>query len=372
MKFAQIILIEVDNSSPMNLDRIFENVDAILIYNQGEPVVDLNFFYFTRLLDSGLFEGSYLYIDREKRSIITSELEETSAKKSGWDVKIFRKGNERDDLIKELISGKKRVGISYSTFTIKEFNNLKGRFQDVEFIDIDPYLSQLRQVKDDFEISLIREAARIASNAFEDVLNYIKEGMTENELAAYLTYILMKNGAQENAFTPIIAFGENSAEPHYFSGSRKLKRGDFILMDFGARYRKYNSDITRTVIFGRSNEKQKRIYQVVREAQEIGINAIVEGKNGKDVDTEVRNFIDSTEFKGLFIHSTGHGVGLAVHDHPALSQASDLVLKEGMVVTVEPGVYVKGFGGVRIEDDVLVRKDGREVLTTAPKELIEM
>jgi len=356
----------------MDLSDVLKDIDGILIYNQGEPVIDLNFFYITKLLDSGIFEGAYLFIDKEKSVIITSELEETSAKKSNLDVRIFKKNTEKDEILKQILENKKKIGISYSTFTIKEFNNLKSKFPEIEFLDIDSKLSSLRQVKDDFEISLIKEAARIASIAAEEIINYMKEGMTEYELAAYLTYILMKNGAQENAFTPIVAFGENSAEPHYFSGSRKLKKGDFVLLDFGARYRKYNSDITRTYIFGSGNDKQKRIYEVVKEAQEIGIRAIKDGKPGKDVDTEVRNFIDSTEFKGLFIHSTGHGVGLAVHDHPALSQSSDLILREGMVVTVEPGVYLKGFGGVRIEDDVLVKREGAEVLTTAPKDLIEV
>ncbi len=181
----------------------------------------------------------------------------------------------------------------------------------------------------------------------------------------------MKNGAQDNAFTPIIAFGENSAEPHYFSGSRKLKKGDIVLMDFGARYKKYNSDMTRTYIFGRANEKTKRMYEVVLEAQRVGIESIKSGVKGSDVDKKAREYIDSTEFKGLLIHSLGHGVGLAVHDHPALSPNSNLVLENGMVVTVEPGVYVRGFGGVRIEDDVLVKGNG-EVLTPAPKDLIEI
>ncbi len=356
----------------MQEDKIFEKVDAILIYNQGEPVVDLNFFYFTKLLDSGLFEGSYLFLNKEKRVIITSELEETSARKSDFHVEIFKKGEEKYAILSRYLSGLKKIGISFSNITVKEFNNIKEKLGDIEFIDIDTELMEMRQVKDNFEISLIREAGKIASEAAEEIIDHIKEGMTENDLAAKLTYLLMKNGAQENAFTPIVAFGENSAEPHYFSGRRKLKEGDFVLMDFGARYRKYNSDITRTYIFGRGSEKQKRMYETVRKAQEIGIEAIIDGKTGKDVDSEVRNFIDSTEFKGLFIHSTGHGVGLAVHDHPALSQTSALILRENMVVTVEPGIYVKGFGGVRIEDDVLVKKNGREVITTAPRDLIEI
>ena len=354
------------------IEDILKKVDAILIYNQGEPMVDLNFFYFSRLLESGLFEGSYILIDNDKRVIITSELEETSAKKSDFQIEIFRKNQEKYELLSKYLGGKKKIGISFSSISLKEFNNLREKFNELEFVDIENELSGLRQIKNDFEISLIKEAGKIASDVAEEIINYIKEGITENELAAKLTYLIMKNGAQDNAFTPIIAFGENSAEPHYFPGKRKLRKNDFVLLDFGAKFKKYNSDITRTYIFGKASEKQKRIYEIVREAQELGIESIMEGKTGKEVDTVVRNFIDSTEFKGLFIHSTGHGVGLAVHDHPALSQSSELLLKEGMVVTVEPGIYVKGFGGVRIEDDVLVKKNGRELLTSAPKEMIEI
>ena len=335
-------------------------------------MVDLNFFYFSRLLESGLFEGSYILIDNDKRVIITSELEETSAKKSDFQIEIFRKNQEKYELLSKYLGGKKKIGISFSSISLKEFNNLRDKFNELEFVDIENELSGLRQIKNDFEISLIKEAGKIASDVAEEIINYIKEGITENELAAKLTYLIMKNGAQDNAFTPIIAFGENSAEPHYFPGKRELRKNDFVLLDFGAKFKKYNSDITRTYIFGKASEKQKRIYEIVREAQELGIESIMEGKTGKEVDTVVRNFIDSTEFKGLFIHSTGHGVGLAVHDHPALSQSSELLLKEGMVVTVEPGIYVKGFGGVRIEDDVLVKKNGRELLTSAPKEMIEI
>ncbi|MEM4141528.1 MAG: Xaa-Pro peptidase family protein, partial [Thermoplasmata archaeon] len=295
------------------IEDILKKVDAILIYNQGEPMVDLNFFYFSRLLESGLFEGSYILIDNDKRVIITSELEETSAKKSDFQIEIFRKNQEKYELLSKYLGGKKKIGISFSSISLKEFNNLRDKFNELEFVDIENELSGLRQIKNDFEISLIKEAGKIASDVAEEIINYIKEGITENELAAKLTYLIMKNGAQDNAFTPIIAFGENSAEPHYFPGKRKLRKNDFVLLDFGAKFKKYNSDITRTYIFGKASEKQKRIYEIVREAQELGIESIMEGKTGKEVDTVVRNFIDSTEFKGLFIHSTGHGVGLAVH-----------------------------------------------------------
>ncbi len=353
------------------MNELFDNLDGVLIYNQGEPVVDLNFFYFTRLLESGLFEGSYLFMTRDKKTILTSQLEETSARKSGLDVRIFTKNEEKDNILKELIGKRKKIGISFNAMPIKEYEHLKNLFKDVEFIDVDERIAKKRMVKDQEEINIIKEACKIASDVAEDIVNYIKEGMKEYELAAELTHLLLKNGAQDNAFTPIIAFGENSAEPHYFSGSRKLKKGDIVLMDFGARYRKYNSDITRTYVFGRASEKIKRMYEVVLEAQKIGINSIKSGVKGSDVDKNVRDFIDSTEFKDLFIHSTGHGVGLAVHDHPALSQSSNLVLENGMVVTVEPGIYIKNFGGIRIEDDVLVNGNAN-VLTHAKKDLIEI
>ncbi|MGC8691925.1 MAG: M24 family metallopeptidase [Thermoplasmata archaeon] len=349
-----------------------KDVDAVLIYNEGEPFTDLNFFYFTGLLDSGLFEGSYYIFTGDREVIITSELEELSAKKSGMEIKIFKNQNEKDEILKSLLNNKRKIGISFSNISYKAYSNLKNKFENLEFIDITERINEMRMIKDDFEIDILKEAAKIASDVAEDIIDYIKEGMKEKELAAELTYLLMKNGAQENAFTPIIAFGENSAEPHYFSGDRKLKRGDFILMDFGARYRKYNSDITRTYFFGKANEKQRKMYEIVYNAQKIGIEMIKEGISGKDVDLEARKYIDSTEFKGLFIHSLGHGVGLAVHDHAALSPSSNLILKENMIVTVEPGVYLKGFGGVRIEDDVVVKKEGHDVISYANKELTEL
>ncbi len=356
----------------MNRKFEFNDIDGILIYNEGEPIVDLNFFYFTRLLDSGLYEGSYYILTKDREIIITSELEELSAKKSGIETLIFKNQNEKEEILKNVLRDKKNIGISFSNISLKAFNYLKSKFPNIEFLDVTDRLNEMRMVKDDYEIDLIKEAAKIASDVAEDIVDYIKEGIKEKELAAELTYLLMKNGAQENAFTPIIAFGENSAEPHYFSGDRRLKKGDFVLIDFGARYRKYNSDITRTYIFGKANEKQRLMYEIVYNAQKIGIENIKEGISGKDVDLEVRKYIDSTEFKGRFIHSLGHGLGLAVHDHAALSPSSNLILKKNMVVTVEPGLYVKDFGGVRIEDDVVVKQDGCEILSYANKELTEI
>ena len=175
------------------IEDILKKVDAILIYNQGEPMVDLNFFYFSRLLESGLFEGSYILIDNDKRVIITSELEETSAKKSDFQIEIFRKNQEKYELLSKYLGGKKKIGISFSSISLKEFNNLRDKFNELEFVDIENELSGLRQIKNDFEISLIKEAGKIASDVAEEIINYIREGITENELAAKLTYLITRN-----------------------------------------------------------------------------------------------------------------------------------------------------------------------------------
>ena len=346
-------------------------VDAILIYNGSNE--DLNFYYFTRLLDGGIFEGSFAVLTEDGVKVITSVLEEESAKKGKNEVLIYRTAAEREELLRKAIGNSGRIGVNYSSLSVKDFEKLKKIIGKREYVDVSDKIMEWRMIKDDEELKLMREAAKIASEVADIMPNFMKEGIREYELAARLAYEMFKRGAEDFAFTTIMAFGEHAAEPHYLSGNRKLKRGDFVLMDFGARYHHYNSDMTRTFVFGRASEEQKEMYYTVLEAQRIGIEMVKEGVNGKDVDIKVKEYIDSTKFKGKMIHSTGHGLGLAVHDHIGLSSYTDLILKEGMVVTVEPGIYIPGYGGVRIEDDVLIKKDGREVLTFAKKkELIEV
>lgn len=361
----------------MKIEDVFNNVDAIYISNPSwqETITDLNFFYFTRLLDSGLSEGASIFLSKDRKVIITGELGEEDARRSGFEVMVTKNKNDRDEILKKLFKDKKKIGISFPTLTLQEFNYLKNKFPILEFIDVGPMINEIRCIKDDFEISLIKEAAKIAGDSVEEVLNYLKEGVTEKEIAAQLSILFIKNGADGNAFIPIVSFGENTAEQHHFPGLRKLKKGDFVLMDFGARYMRYNSDITRTYIFGKGDEKQKSIYTAVKKAQEIGINALKDGITGTDVQTAMRKFIDSTEFKdhcnygARACNLVGHGVGLAVHDHPAIP---GVLLKKNMIITVEPGIYLKDFGGVRIEDDVLIKENGYEILSPVDKEYREI
>ncbi len=355
----------------MNIEKLFDlvgNVEGILIYNGGETNSDPSFFYFTQLA-RGLFEGSYVFLTRKKLTVITSKLEEQTARSEDLDVKVFENRNNLQDILKELTSEYTFLGINYEGLSHKDFMNLKDILPDKEFVDVGDYIKDLRQIKSEREISKIQEAAKIVSEVADAIPNMLKEGMTENELAAEVNYMMMKLGASSPSFDTIAAFGPDSAEPHFTGGNRRLKKGDVVLVDFGARFQRYCSDLTRTYFYGKPPQEMLDIYDIVLEAQKEGIRAIKEGMNGKDVDKAARKVIDSTKYKGKFIHSLGHGVGLNVHDHPALGPNYDFLLKEDMVVTVEPGIYIPGLGGVRIEDDVLVKKNGAQSLTTAKKEL---
>ena len=246
-------------------------------------------------------------------------------------------------------------------------------FSNARFFDVSDSFAKTRLVKDENEILTIKKACKIADKAMEEIPNILYEGMYEFELAAEIDYLMRKNGANKTAFDTISSFGKNSAEPHYTHGNVKLKKGDFVLCDFGACFKKYNSDITRTFIFGKASEKQKDIHKVVLKGQKIGFDLIKPGIKANVVHNAVKTSIDKTEFKDRFIHSSGHSIGLSVHDGGAgFSIDCKIELEENMIFTVEPGVYISGLGGVRIEYNVLIKKDGIEILTKASRDLIEI
>lgn len=358
----------------MDFKRIFDyarQTDAILIVQGEENSVDKTFFYLTGV-EGGLFEGSALVVKPDELKIITSALEEETARQTGLEVVVANGKGEFENAVKDGLKDMNVVGLNYSSLTLEQYKKLLRVIPDKEFIDVSSSIMESRRMKNPEELDRLREAAKIGSEAFEKVIDKIKEGMTESELASELAYEMMKLGASEPSFTSIVAFGENASMPHYSPGERKLKKNEFVLMDFGARYKRYCSDITRTVVFGKADENMKEMYDIVHKAQTEGMNAIKENVNGKDVDLAARRVIDGSKFKGRFIHSLGHGLGMDVHDHPALASTYDFPLKANMVVTVEPGVYVPKVGGVRIEDDVIVKKDGFERISTAPRDLIEI
>ncbi len=356
---------------------IFNNLskkpDIIVIKNSIEPFIDNNFFYVTGL-EKGIFEGAVAILHSDGNlDLLVSELEEESAKKSDVNLHVYKNKNDFEEYLIRFISSAKKIGINFAGLSHKDFNKFSEKFTKSKFVDISDALAKTRLIKDDFEIAQIKKSCRIADEVMKKIPELLKEGVYEYEVAAEIDYLFQKNGADKPAFETISSFGKNTAEPHYSHGDTKLRKGDFALFDFGVCFRKYNSDITRTFMFGKANEKQKEMHRIVLNAQKIGFDTIKPGIKANEVHNAVNSYIDNTRFKGGFIHSTGHSLGLAVHDgEVGLSADCDVKLKENMVFTVEPGVYIPGFGGVRIEDDVLIQRDGVEIFTKTTRDLIEV
>ncbi len=352
---------------------VADRVDLIVFLNSTEPHIDMSFFYATGLSD-GLFEGcaAWCYPDGHAE-VMTSALEEEAAKKSGLPLQTFKNRNEPVRLLRRFLKGHRRIGINAAELTHESFMRLRGLApKTARFVDVSAAVLAARLVKDPQELESIQKACDIASKSFREVLPQIRPGVTESSVASELVYRMQRNGATGPSFRTIVGSGPNGAEPHYTAGSRKIRKGDLIVMDFGSLYRMYCSDITRTLVVGKPSEEQRRMFDTVARAQRAAFRAIRPGAKGKTVDAAARELIDSTKYKGRFIHGLGHSLGLAVHDGGGLHSTSDLVLKPNMVMTDEPGVYIPGFGGVRIEDDVLVTKEGARFMSSAPRELIEL
>ncbi len=357
-----------------NIEKLNETApDVIVIANATEPMLDMTFFYATKL-QVGRYEGSmaFLYPDG-KLTVVTSLLEAESASKGDFELHVFKTLDEFIQIVETQLKGVRRIGINQDELTLKSHNFIKAHApKDAEIVDASKAVKMTRLVKDEVEIETMRKACRIASEVADRITTLTKVGMKEYEVSAELCYMMQKLGAAGPSFETIAAFGKNAAEPHYSAGDVKLEKGHFMLLDFGALYKRYCSDITRTYFCGSASNKQRKMYEIVLEAQKRALEAIKVGEPASRPHIVAAEYIDSTEYKGLFTHGLGHGLGLAVHDGGGLNpKATDTILEEGMVFTVEPGIYVPGYGGVRIEDDIVVRKNGPELLTTAKKDLTE-
>lgn len=225
-------------------------------------------------------------------------------------------------------------------------------------------------VKEPYELKLLRHSARISTEVFAEIKNYIKVGITEKDIANQIVFLLKAKGGSKEAFDTIAVAGENAALPHGQPTNRPLVNGDMLTLDYGGFYQGYAGDMTRTVAIGSANDKLKEYYNKVLEAQKLGVSLVKAGVMAKDIDKAVRDKLNSYDLGSYFAHSTGHGLGLEVHEMPSISYKSDIILQENMVITIEPGIYIKGWGGIRIEDTVIVKADSCEVITHADKELI--
>ncbi len=358
------------------IKRVFSNssneVDAFIISNSSHPNLDPNFFYISGI-DTGVFEHSYVIAyDDCKGIVLTSELEEEIARKeTKLEVIAFKTKEEREKTLKRLLSGIEKLGINGNNLTHKEYINISGASK-AEMVDISNSFQATRSVKDNDEIRRISEACKISSKVANEFPEHVKINITESDLSRKLVELQYQYGATNLAFSPpIVAFGKSSSEPHHFPSNNKIKKNEFVLVDFGAEYQRYGSDISRTFVSGKADQKMKKIYETVLDAQLRAVDMVRDGANGRGIDKCARGIIDR-KFNGRFIHSLGHEVGLQVHDGNVLSSQRDFILKEDMVVTIEPGVYIPSIGGVRIEDTILVTKGKPKILTDVTKDLIEI
>ena len=261
-----------------------------------------------------------------------------------------------------------RVGIEENYISYSKYQNLVRIYRLKEAVETNNLIEKMRTIKDDNEIAKIRRACEITDNRFTHLLEYIKVGMTERQIAFEIEKYFIENGANGLAFDTIVASGENSSKPHAVPTKRKIQSGDNITIDFGAKYKGYCSDMTRTIFVGSVSDEVRNLYNFILEGQLRATNKIKDGVDGKSVARGVQIEYNARNFE--LIHALGHGVGLEVHELPYLSYRSSYILKENMVVTNEPGIYIPEKIGIRIEDTILVNKLESEVLTKSSKELI--
>ncbi|MYL49646.1 M24 family metallopeptidase [Halobacillus litoralis] len=347
------------------------NVDAAFI-NSTE-----NFFYLTgfhtdpheRLL------GLLVFPEADPIAILPG-MEKGQIRDAGWTKEVIGYADHENpwqmmaDKMKENgIVNVRTVGIEKQVLSYGRSESFFELFEDVKVEDIEGELNNMRVVKDDHEISIMKEAAELADFGVSVGVEALEEGITEMEVLAKIEYELKKKGVAEMSFSTMVLFGEKSGQPHGNPGDRRLKPGDFVLFDLGVVWKGYTSDITRTFAYRSVNEEQKAIYNKVKEALDASLAISKPGTRIGDLDQVARDIITDAGYGDKFPHRIGHGLGINVHEFPSMSHLNDGVLKEGMTYTIEPGIYDPEVGGVRLEDDVLVTENGYVTLTKTPKEL---
>lgn len=287
---------------------------------------------------------------------------------AGFKIKIYKKQIEEvASLINKLKPksiGFEAKGISYDTY-----HRLKDLLHTKKLTPLPEDIDRIRAIKDRTELKLIKKAVNLAAIGFKAASNRIKPGVAECNVAFDAEVAMKKNRAHGLSFDIIVASGKRSALAHGKASAKKMRKSEMVIVDLGARYQGYHSDETCTFIVGKPNEEQKKIYSVVKGAHDKAIEAVRPGVKACSIDFAARDFIKKAGYGKYFSHGTGHGIGLAVHEWPNISPYNDNTVEEGMVFTIEPGIYIPGWGGIRIEDMVLVTKNGHEVLTEMPKEL---
>ncbi len=339
-----------------------KNLEAILIFNPEN-----------RQYVSG-FTGSagYVLISENVQLFMTDfrYIGQAQKETDGYEIVEISRDNPVTDILKDYDF--KTLGIEDDYITYEQFLNFDEKLENSKLVPLKRALVELRSVKSLEEVDKIQKAAAIADKAYEHIIRKIQPGIREIDIALDLEYFMKNLGASKVSFDTIVASGYRSALPHGVASEKTLEKGDMVTIDFGCVYQGYCSDMTRSFVLGQASEKQREIYDTVLQAQVTALEAVKPGKTGKELDESAREIIKNKGYGKYFGHGLGHGVGLEVHELPHVNQLGEKPMEPGMVITIEPGVYIPEFGGVRIEDLLVVTKDGFKVLSNTPKELIEI
>ena len=333
--------------------------DAILIMSPD------NVYYFSGYTGT----SGYAVITQDTIQLLTDfrYLEQASSQSAHCE--IIDIGNDLYIVLKKLLASAKNIYFEEDYFTYKQYEKLQNTVTG-ELLPLAGTIEGLRRIKDEQELTYLRAAANMADEAFLHILKFIKPGVTELEVAVELEFFMRKKGSQGPSFEFIVASGQRGSMPHGVASDKKIASGELVTLDFGSIYQGYHSDITRTLAVGQPPADLQKIYNIVFKAQAESLAMVKAGMKCKDIDKIARDIISKEGFGDKFRHGLGHGVGLDIHEEPRFNTSDETVLDENMVMTIEPGIYIPGLGGVRIEDSVIVKQNGYELLTKVTKDLI--
>lgn len=320
------------------------------------------------------FTGStgYVLITKTKAQLITDfrYTQQAAVQCKGFEIREISNTKTITDILNDLHLY--RLGVEEDFMTYGQAIEFTDKLTSTDLVPLEGAILKLRSVKTPYEIENIEKAANIADKAFEHILKFIKPELAELDIALELEFFMRKKGADKLSFESIVASGKRSSLPHGVASDKIVEAGDMITLDFGCVYKGYCSDMTRTIVLGKASDKQKEIYNIVLEAQKTALDAVKPGITGAELDAIARKIIGDKGYGQYFGHGLGHGVGLEVHELPRINARGDVPMEPGMIITIEPGIYIPDFGGVRIEDLVLVTESGYKVLSKSTKDFIEL
>lgn len=341
---------------------MLEKQEAVLLHNPS------NMFYLSGYTGEGV-----VLVSSEHCAVITDfrYIEQAENQAKGFSVHMTENSKTQEVIVGALCTklGIEKVYYEADYLTVAAFQKWRDTVKSVEWKPLVGEVETLRELKDDAELALIEKACKITSDTFERMLSQIKEGMTEKQIALMLEFDMRSRGADGIAFSSIVAAGANGSLPHAIPGDYAIRRGDMITLDFGAKVGGYCADMTRTIALGEPSAEMKKIYQIVKEAQQMSEDAVAPGRLCREIDAIARDYIYAKGYEGRFGHGLGHSLGIDIHESPRMNMQSTATLKAGQLITVEPGIYVPGVGGVRIENTVVVTDGGCRALTLPDREL---